>query len=184
MNRKETDLTTFENRDFDTGRSFFVRAIWYSVNAALISSALPGSRFRTFLLRIFGAKVGTGVVIKPRVNIKYPWKLTIGGHVWVGEGVWIDNIDGVYIADHVCISQGAMLMCGNHNYKKSTFDLITKKITLEKGVWIGAKAIVAPGVIAGSHSVLMAGSVATGKMDDYTIYRGNPAVAIKPRAIE
>ena len=97
------------------------------------------------LLRMTGASVGAGVVIKPRVTIKYPWKLAVGNHSWIGEQVWIDNLDQVTIGAHVCISQGALLLCGNHDYKKPTFDLITGPIVLEDGVWIGAKASVALG---------------------------------------
>ena len=85
------------------------------------------------------------------------------------------------IGDHACISQGAMLLCGNHNYKKDTFDLITDKIILEQGVWIGAQSVVCPGVIARSHAILTTGSIATKDLDDHGIYRGNPAVFIRKR---
>jgi putative colanic acid biosynthesis acetyltransferase WcaF len=133
------------------------------------------------LLRLFGASVGKGVIIKPRVNIKYPWKLTIGNHVWIGEGVWIDNLGEVSIGDHSCISQGAMLLCGNHNYKKSSFDLMVGDIVLEEGVWVGAHAVVCPGVTCHSHSVLTVKSIATSNLESYTIYQGNPAIKVKAR---
>ena len=71
-----------------------------------------------------------------------PWKLKVGNNVWIGEDVWIDNLELVDISDNVCISQGAMLLCGNHDFTSSTFDLIVKPIVLEDGVWIGAKSIV------------------------------------------
>ena len=132
---------------------------------------------------MFRAKIGKGVVIKPHVNIKYPWRLKVGNRAWIGEHVWIDNLADVVIEDNVCISQGAMLLCGNHNYKKTTFDLIIGNITLKKGSWVGAKSVVCPGVTVGSHAVLTVGSVATKNMNDYTIYQGNPAVAIKERII-
>ncbi len=133
---------------------------------------------------MFGAKVGHGVVIKPSVNIKYPWRLTIGNDVWIGEEVWIDNLDDVRIGDNVCISQGALLLCGNHNYKKSDFGLITGKIILEEGTWIGAKAVVCPGVKCNSHALLTVGSIATTDLEAYTIYQGNPAKPIRTRVIE
>ena len=56
-------------------------------------------------MRLFGASVGKGVIINPRVNIKYPWKLVIGSNVWIGEKVWIDNLADVTIGDNVCLSQ-------------------------------------------------------------------------------
>ena len=128
--------------------------------------------------------MGKGVVIKPCVNIKYPWNLTLGNHVWIGELVWIDNVAKVNIEDNCCVSQGAMLLCGNHDYKKSSFDLLVGDIHLEEGVWIGAQAIVGPGVTCKSHAVLAVKSVASHDLEAYTIYRGNPAVEVRKRTIE
>jgi putative colanic acid biosynthesis acetyltransferase WcaF len=84
----------------------------------------------------------------------------------------------------VCISQGALLLTGNHNYKKKTFDLMVGKITLADGAWIGAKSVVCPGVACGSHSVLAVGSVAVKDLKPYFIYQGNPAVPVRERIIE
>ncbi|HNU59950.1 MAG TPA: colanic acid biosynthesis acetyltransferase WcaF, partial [Aquaticitalea sp.] len=119
-----------------------------------------------------------------RVNIKYPWKLQVGNNCWIGENVWIDNLGLVIIGDNVCLSQGAMLICGNHDYKKRTFDLIVGSITINEGAWIGAKAIVGPNTTVGSHAVLSLGSVASKNLEAYGIYRGNPAVKVKQRIIE
>jgi len=135
------------------------------------------------LLRIFGAKVGKGVIIKPNVNIKYPWNLVMGSYIWVGEDVWIDNLAGVHISDNVCLSQGAYLLTGNHDFTAIRFDLIVKPIYLEKGVWIGAKSVVCPGVHCQSHAVLAVGSIATKNLDAFSIYQGNPARKVKDRKI-
>jgi putative colanic acid biosynthesis acetyltransferase WcaF len=166
------------------GASRFKRALWYLTNILLFKN--PFNIFyslKVSLLKAFGAEVGKGVVIKPSVNIKYPWKLKIGEHSWIGERVWIDNLALVAIGNNVCISQGALLLCGNHNYKKETFDLILGEIVLEDGVWIGAKAIVCPGVICASHSVLTAGSVVTKNTVPFGIYQGNPAQKVGERII-
>ncbi|MEA2041204.1 MAG: WcaF family extracellular polysaccharide biosynthesis acetyltransferase [Bacteroidota bacterium] len=181
---KTTDLSTFDNSDYNPGAGLPERVLWYFVNACFFTSRwLPISRFKVFLLKLFGAKIGKGVVIKPAVNIKYPWHLTIGNHVWIGENVWIDNLDKVSIGSHTTLSQGVMLLCGNHNYKSPSFDLITGAITLEDGVWIGAKSLVGPGVICRSHALLSVQSVATSDLEAYKIYRGNPAVFVKNREI-
>ncbi len=127
--------------------------------------------------------MGRGVVIKPAVHIKYPWFLIVGDQVWIGEKVWIDNLAEVKIDSDSCISQGAMLLTGNHDYKSPSFDLITKSIQIERGAWIGAKSVVCPGILVGSHSVLTVGSVATKKMEPYLIYSGNPAIPVKKREI-
>ena len=143
----------------------------------------PFNFLKIFLLQLFGCTLGKGVVIKPNVNIKYPWKLKLGNHVWIGEMVWIDNLDNVTIGNHVCISQGAMLICGSHNYKKQSFDLITKEIILNDGVWVGAKSIILPGVVAESHAILSAGSVISKNLESFTAYKGNPAEKVGSRTI-
>ena len=179
----KTDLSSYNNSWYNPGSSL-KRIFWIYINIIFFkSSFFPFNSLKVFLLRFFGAKIGKGVVIKPSVNIKYPWKLIIGDYVWIGEEVWIDNLDNVIIGNHTCISQGALLLCGNHNYKKSSFDLIIKPITIEEGVWIGAKSIVCGGVTCYSHSVLTVASVATHSLEAYSIYQGNPCQKIKVREI-
>jgi putative colanic acid biosynthesis acetyltransferase WcaF len=130
---------------------------------------------------MFGATVGKGLVIKSLVRIKNPWRLSIGDHCWIGESVWIDNLEYVNIGNNVCLSQGAMLLTGNHDYTISNFPYRSKGITIEDGVWIGAKSVVCPGVICKSHSILTVNSVASKVMEDYTIYSGNPATPLRER---
>jgi len=179
----KTDLSKYDNSWYKPGNKIKM-ILWFFVNAIFLASSwIPISSFKVFLLRLFGAKIGTGVVIKPSVNIKYPWKLEIRNHVWVGENVWIDNLDKVTIGDNVCISQGAMLLTGNHNYKKTTFDLFLGTIILKEGVWIGAQAVVCPSVICESHSILSVGSVLSSNTEPYYIYTGNPAKRTRKREI-
>lgn len=180
----KTDLSKFNNSWYKPGRNALSRLSWYIINAVFIDSYYPFSSVKIFWLRLFGAQIGNKVIIKPKVNIKYPWKLSIGNHTWIGERVWIDNLDEVKIGNHVCISQGAMLLCGNHDYSKPAFDLITKRIVVEDGVWIGAKSVICPGSHLKSHAVLTVGSVAVGELDAYAIYSGNKAVKVKERLIK
>lgn len=181
---KKTDLSTYNNEWYQPGKSGPVRLLWYLINAVVFNTHLfPMNRLKVILLKSFGATIGEGVIIKPKVNIKYPWKLIIGDYTWIGEEVWIDNLAAVRIGANCCISQGAMLLCGNHNYKKVSFDLITDPIVLEDAVWVGAKAVVCPGVIAAANSVLTVGSIATGNLEASFIYQGNPATKLKERII-
>ncbi|RXP45398.1 colanic acid biosynthesis acetyltransferase WcaF [Lutibacter sp. HS1-25] len=177
-------IASYNNAWYQPGGRFKI-LLWYFINALFFINPLnPISSVKVILLRLFGAKVGTGVHIKPSVNIKYPWLLEIGNNVWIGEHVWIDNLAKVTIEDNVCISQGAMLLCGNHNYKKSTFDLTVKEIKLEAGAWLGAKSVVCPGVTVKSHAILSVASIAVRDLEAYTIYQGNPAQKIRERKIE
>jgi putative colanic acid biosynthesis acetyltransferase WcaF len=183
MAELKTDLLSFNNKWYKPGRSIFYRMIWYFVNLCFFRSPFPFYGPKRFLLRTFGAKIGKGLIIKPHVSIKYPWLLEIGDHVWIGEEVWIDNLAKVTLKSHSCISQGALLLCGNHNYRKTTFDLIVGEITLEEGAWAGAKTVICPGVKLGEHSLLTVGSIATSNIEPYWIYQGNPAKKLKPREI-
>lgn len=180
---QSTNLAGYDNGWYKPGAGMLKRGLWFCINACFFCSYFPLNGFKLFLLRLFGARLGKGIIIKPAVNIKYPWKLEIGDHVWIGEKVWIDNLDWVRIGSNSCLSQGAFLLCGNHDYKKSTFDLITSPITLREGVWIGAKAIVCPGITCHAHAVLSAGSLANKDLEAYGIYQGNPAVKVKERII-
>ena len=177
------NLNSFKHT-LSVGASKGKQFVWYFTNIFFFKSSFPyPSSFKATILRLFGAKLGVGIVFKPCINIKFPWKLTIGNYCWIGENVWIDNLDFVVIEDNVCISQGAFLLTGNHNYKKSTFDLETGKIILKSGVWIGAMSIVCPNVICNQNSVLSVGSIAKKDLIENTIYAGNPAIEIRKRII-
>lgn len=180
--------TTVDNLSYkpvlQVNAGWLKQAIWYCINILFFkNSFMVSSGIKVWLLRLFGAHIGKGVVIKPAVSIKYPWKLAIGNHSWIGENVWIDNLVNISIGNNVCISQGALLLTGNHNYSKSSFDLVTAEIVLEDGVWIGARSVVCPGVTCKEHSVLSVASVANKNMEAFYIYRGNPAIKTKPRII-
>ena len=181
---RKVNLSMFNNDWYTPGGSFFKRGTWFLVNVLFFKNPLnPLSSLKKILLRLFGSNIGKGVVIKPSVNIKYPWKLTLGNNVWIGEDVWIDNLAPVTINDNTSVSQGAMLLTGSHNYKNVGFDLMVKEIILEDGVWIGAKSIVCPGVTCKSHSILAVGSVATSDLEPYFIYQGIPATKKRRRQI-
>src|SRR5688500_7628523 len=110
ISSKKTDLSKFNNDWYSPGASLLKRSIWFVVNAFFFINPLnPFSDLKTSLLRVFGSKVGKGVVIKPHVSIKHPWNLIIGNNVWIGEGVWIDNLGPVFVGDNTSISQGALL---------------------------------------------------------------------------
>lgn len=184
MDQITTRLSEYNNRWYHPGKSFPIRLIWFVANVIFFINPLNGSSgIKVFLLRLFGAQIGRGVVVKPGVNIKYPWNISIGDFSWIGERVWIDSLGKVSIGSNCCLSQGAVLLSGNHNYSKSTFDLMVNPIILEDGVWIGALSMVTGGVVCGSHSVLSVMSVASTNLEPYGIYKGNPAVLIKNRRI-
>ena len=161
--------------DWSPGRSFFIRILWVMFFKLLVNSFMPGTAWRKFILRIFGAKIGKGGKFKPNIKITFPWRLIIGDYCWIGENVWIDNLALVKIGNRVCISQGVYLCTGNHNYKKDLFNLILQKIVIEDDCWIAAKSIIAPGSILKRGSVSSLGTVVSGILEEDGIYKGNPA---------
>jgi putative colanic acid biosynthesis acetyltransferase WcaF len=173
----------FDTGGYQIGASIIKQLIWYFTDIIFFKSRIvPISAILVFILKVFGAKIGKDVRIKPGIHVKFPWKLEIGNNSWLAD-CYLENLDWIRIGSNCCISQQAMLMTGNHDYSKAGFDLITKPIILEEGVWIGAASKIAPGLTLYSHSVLTMGSTATKNLDAYSIYQGIPAVKIKNRII-
>jgi putative colanic acid biosynthesis acetyltransferase WcaF len=183
QNSQSVCLAQYDNSWYNPGPKW-KRLLWLLVSILFFNNGFAFfNNLKCPLLRLFGAKVGKRVLIKQSVNIKYPWFLHIGNDVWIGENVWIDNLALVAIGDNVCISQGALLLTGNHNYKNPSFDLMIGKIILEDGVWIGAKSTVCPGVTCKTHAVLAVSSVASADLEAFSIYQGVPATKIRIRTI-
>jgi putative colanic acid biosynthesis acetyltransferase WcaF len=180
--RSKVRLSEFNAGDFSRGASTTKEMLWYLTKVVFFLSALPyPNSLKASLLRLFGARVGKALVIKPRVNIHFPWKLNIGDHVWIGEEAFLLNFEKLTIGSNVCISQRSMLCGGNHNYKDPSMPFRNQPITLLDGSWIGACCFVGPGVTVGYDSVITAGSIVTSDIDDHGIYKGDPAVFIKQR---
>ena len=162
--------------------NFIKKTLWYYINIFIFKSGLfPFYKFKSILLKLFGAKIGKNIIIKPCINIKHPWNLIIGDNVWIGENVWIDNLSLISIGNNVCISQGAMLIDGNHDYKSVNFDLMLQPIVIHNGVWICAKSIVNGGVTIGENTVLLSGSVANKSLEANSIFQGIPAIKVRDR---
>jgi putative colanic acid biosynthesis acetyltransferase WcaF len=135
------------------------------------------------ILRAFGAKIGRNVIIKPGIHVKYPWFLEVGDNVWLGERAWIDNFVPVVIGANACVSQGAYLCTGNHDWSDPGMGLIVKPITVEDGAWVGAFARIGPGVTVGREAIVTLGSVLLKDAAPRGIYQGNPATKIRVRTI-
>lgn len=155
-------LAQFSSNAFDRGRSRPVEGLWLLCRALAFSSCNPFNATRVAALRLFGACIGKRVVVKPGCKVKFPWRLEVGDECWIGEDCWIDNLAKVTIGPGSCISQGAYLCTGNHDWRKETFDLTPAPITIGAGVWIAAKAIVAPGVNIGNGAIVTLGTVVKG----------------------
>ena len=166
--------------DWNRG-SMLLRFGWFLLGKPLLASWLPGTAWRKQLLRLFGARLGRGGRVKPRVHITSPWMLRVGDHCWLGEDLWIDNLAPVVIGDQGRLSQGVYLRTGNHDYRSSTFDLRLGSITINDQVWIASKAVLAPGTQVEVGAVVVLGAVVSGVVPAGAIVRGNPAVVVGQR---
>jgi len=167
---------------FERGRSLPIEAAWYLCKVCFFLSAFPWpSSFKCRLLRWFGARIGRGVVIKPRVNIHFPWKLSVGDHSWIGEESWILNFEPVQIGAHCCISQRAFLCAGSHDYRSIRMRYRNSSITIGDGAWIAAQVFVAPGVTIGEEAVAVAGSIVVNHLPAAMVCAGNPCRPVKTR---
>ncbi|CAD0006596.1 WcaF family extracellular polysaccharide biosynthesis acetyltransferase [Flavobacterium salmonis] len=180
---KKVRLDLFNSRlGLDRGASKAKEMLWYAVKVVFFLSAIPyPSKFKVFLLKAFGAKVGKGLVIKPRVNIHFPWKLVVGDNVWIGEEVFLLNFELLTIGNNVCISQKVFVCGGNHDYKDPTMPYRNGVIVLEDGSWVGAASFVGPNVKIGINTIVSAGSVVTKSLPENGVFSGNPLKMVKER---
>jgi putative colanic acid biosynthesis acetyltransferase WcaF len=177
-------LSTFDNSWYHPGRSLIIQVLWFLAGAPVLSSRLiPFSGCRQFILRLFGSRIGKGVVLKPGIRVKYPWRLSIGDESWIGEDCWLESLGEISIGKDVCISQGAYLCTGNHDWSDVSFGLIVKGIVVRDGSWVGARCFIGPGVQICEGAIAAAGSIVTKDIPEYQIHGGNPARFVRHRTL-
>jgi putative colanic acid biosynthesis acetyltransferase WcaF len=154
-------LATFTPDGYDKGRPPWTQAAWLAVSGAVLQRWWCPGRVRVAVLRAFGARIGSGVVIRHRVRIHWPWKLVVGDDTWIGEGAWILNLEPVTIGSDVCVSQDVLLCTGSHDARSSTFAYDNAPIVVEDGAWLAARATVLRGVTIGADAVVGATALVT-----------------------
>jgi putative colanic acid biosynthesis acetyltransferase WcaF len=158
--------------------------LWWIIQSTLFACSpqfLYG--WRRFLLRLFGAKIGKHVIIRPSAKITYPWKLTIGDHSWIGDGVDLYTLGEIEIGKNAVISQKSYLCAASHDYTKETFDIYAQKIVIEDEAWIATDVFIAPGITIGKGAVIGARSTVLSDMPAGMVCVGYPAKPIKARIV-
>jgi putative colanic acid biosynthesis acetyltransferase WcaF len=179
--RRVIDLSRAGKGNYVARRSRLIEAIWFLIEACVINNKLlPISAVRVALLRLFGAKIGTGCRFVHPLRVKAPWNLEVGDHCWFGVDVWIYNQAPIRIGSHVCISQGTFLSAGSHDMS-TTMDLRVAPIVIEDGVWITSKCVVQMGVTIGRSAVVTPLSVVHRSLDAEGVYGGNPCRLLRKR---
>jgi putative colanic acid biosynthesis acetyltransferase WcaF len=148
-------------KPYDKGRGVLAQALWVAIQSTVFTRVWCPNGLRVAILRAFGAQIGEGVLIRHRVNIMWPWKLTIGDNTWLGTDVELYNVDHITIGSDVCISQHAYVCAGSHDRRSPTFDYDNAPIVVEDGVWLCARSTVLRGVTVGANSTVGATALVT-----------------------
>ena len=167
------------------GRYAWIVQLWWLIQDTLFRWSpqfLYG--WRCFLLRLFGAKIGRGVLIRPTTRITYPWKINIGDYSWIGDDVVLYSLGNIEIGSHTVISQNSYLCTGSHDFTRPTFDIFARPIKIGTQVWIASDVFIAPGVMIGDGTVVGARSTVYKDLPAGKICYGNPAVVIKSREFQ
>ena len=176
------DLSKFNNDAFSRGAPAWKELLWRATQQGFFNlEIVKAYGLKRRVMRGFGARIAPNVVFKPKAKVTFPWKLSVGENSWIGEEAWLLNLDRIEIGANVCVSQRAFLCAGSHDWKKESFDLITKPIVIEDGAWICADVFIGPGVTVGKDAVVTAGSIVTQDLPSGMICSGNPCVAVKKR---
>jgi putative colanic acid biosynthesis acetyltransferase WcaF len=169
---------------YTRGRSTPIVMLWWWVNATLFRwTPRWCHRWRCFLLRTFGARIGKGVRIRESVLIHFPWRLQIGDYASIGADTQLYSLDEICIGSHTSISQDTLLCTGSHDYEDPYMCLITKPIRIGDGVWVGADVFVAPGVNIGDLCVIGARSSVFKDMPAGYVCHGYPCQPKRLREI-
>ena len=155
------DLAGFTGIGYDKGRGVAWQAGWQVASALFVMPWFIPVRVRVAVLRAFGARIGAGVNLRSGVRVHWPWKLSIGEHSWIGERVWILNLEPVEIGAHACVSQAAFLCTGSHDRRSPTFEFDNAPIRIGDGAWIAARATVLRGVEIGDDALVGATALVT-----------------------
>lgn len=181
MSRKFVDLSHAGHGNFRRTWPSWYEALWILTEFLVVTNPLqPSSHLRGIALRWFGARIGKGVILRPRLRVKFPWNLEIGDRCWIGEGVWIHNQDKVTIGHDSVVSQETFITTGSHDVR-GTMDLIVKPVEIGSGVWITSRCIVQQGVQIGDDAIVTPGSVVHKSVPAGWVFGGNPVRAIKER---
>jgi putative colanic acid biosynthesis acetyltransferase WcaF len=176
------DLKRFKLPPNFRGRSGLTVQLWWLVQATLFrGSPQVCYGFRRWLLRCFGAHIGTGVIIRPSVRIPYPWKLTIGDHSWIGDDAVLYSFAQITIGNDVVVSQKCYLCAGTHDYRSANFDIQAFPITIEDQAWLAADVFVAPGITIGKAAVVGSRSSVFTNLPGMMVSVGSPARPVHAR---
>ena len=144
-----------------------------------INNSLPSApETRKMIEDLFEGRLPQSSTILPPMHIDQPHQMTIGENVFINHGLTCMSNGGITLEDGVMIGPEAALITANHDFNDIRI-LQFKKITIKKNAWIGARAVILPGVTVGEGAVVASSAVVTKDVPPRTIVGGCPAKIIK-----
>ncbi len=141
----------------------------------------PMYAWRNALLRLFGAKIGSGVHVMATVKIWAPWNLSMADHSAMGEHVDCYSVSPIELGAHSVVSQYSFLCTASHSYEVVGMRGFDAPIRIGAHAWIAADVFVAPGVTVGEGTVVGARSSVFSDMPPWVVAVGSPARPTKKR---
>jgi len=164
------------------GRSDLTVLLWQTVQQTLFAwSPQPAYGWRRWLLRLFGAEVGRGVLVRPTVRVTYPWKVKLGDHCWIGDNAELYSLGPITIGQHAVVSQRSYVCAATHDYNDISFPLVAKAVVVEREAWVAADCFIAPGITIGAGAIVGARSTVLKDVLPSTIMAGSPLKQIGNR---
>lgn len=175
-------LDQWDDAGFNYGKSQFIVLLWSLIQETIFRfSPVPCYGFRRWLLRLFGCRLGQGVIIRPRARLHYPWRIKIGDYSSIGDDAWLYSVAPIKIGSHTVISQKSFLCTAGHDHNDPYFKTTVKTIVVGHGVWIAADVFIAAGITIGDNSVIGARSSVFHDMPPGMICYGNPCQPMRAR---
>ena len=173
----------FEGASFSR-RNRLARLLWQAVWLLLFRPTPPPLHaWRCWLLRCFGARIGTPCFVYNDVEIWAPWNLQMADHSTLGRRVVCYSMARVSLGERAVVSQGVHLCTGSHDHESENFQLFARPIRIGADSWICAEAFLVPGVSIGAGAVIGARAVVTCDQPAWMVCAGNPCRPLKPRRL-
>lgn len=176
------DLSNYDDtytKKLECQRSRLSRYLWHITQLTIRSFPVIPGKLYPKILKLFRTKVGKNVVIRPNVNILYPFNLEVGDNSRIESECFLGCCAPIKIGRNVAIAPRTMIMNGSHRPFDPNFTAIAAPITIEDGVWIGCNSTILGGVTIHKSAIVGAASLVNKDVPPFTMVAGVPAKPIK-----